>query len=526
MPRVVPTGAPVYREFYFDARLADRAVKFFEKYLRHSKGEWAGKSFVLPQWQRDIVREIFGWLRIADGTRRYRTLYLEVPRKNGKSTFVAGLGLMLLTADGEAGAEIYSAAADKDQASIVFKEASEMVRQSPELDELCDRQTKCILVPSKVCAYRVLSADAFTKHGLNPHGILFDELHVQPNRELWDVLTTGVGARRQPLTVAATTAGHDKNTIGWEIHDYAVKVRDGIIDDPTFLAVIYAADEGDDWTSPATWKKANPNLGVTIKEEFLREQCEKAKAMSSYENTFKRLYLNIWTEQDQRWISVATWDSNRQELDATPGKRRCYLGLDLASTTDLACAMRVFPRPDGTFDVIPRYYVPRENVNARAKRDRVPYPVWIRDGYIVATEGNVIDYDFIKRDITEWDREHDLIEIGYDPWNATQLAVQLQGDGFVMVPVRQGYATLSPVSKHFEGLVLAGRIRHGGHPVLRWNISNAAKEEDAAGNIKPSKQKSREKIDGLLALLIGLSRATLSSPKKKSVYATRGMLTT
>jgi phage terminase large subunit-like protein len=522
----IPEGAKIYREFFFDEDHAAHAEAFFENYLRHSKGEWAGQLFELSPWQREIIRELFGWRRIEDGTRRYRMAYVEIPRKNGKSTFAAGLALYLATADEEPGAEVYSAAGDKDQASIVFKEASEMVRQCRELNQICEVQTKAIVVAHTTSVYRVLSAEAFTKHGLNAHGIIFDELHAQPNRELWDVLTTSVGARRQPLTIAITTAGFDKNSICYELHDYAVKVRDGILDDPTFLAVIFAASPEDDWTDPATWRKANPSLGISVSEEYLAAECKKAKEIPGYENTFKRLHLNIWTEQETRWIQIRTWDENDlpRFSEAELRGRRCYIGLDLSTTTDIAAAIRIFPRDDGTFDIHPRFYVPSDNAEKRARRDRVPYPVWIREGKIRATPGNVIDYDFIKSEILGWSKIYDLREVAYDPWSATQIALQLEADGATCVPFRQGFQSMSEPSKTVEKLILGKKIRHGADPVLRWMFSNVAIELDPAGNIKPSKKRSTERIDGVIGLIMGVGRATLPDKNGPSVYAKRGLV--
>lgn len=513
--------------FVFRNALAAHAEAFFERYLRHSKGEWAGRLFVLSPWQRWIVRELFGWVRVDNGTRRYRTAYIEIPRKNGKSTFSAGLALYLTLCDDEPGAEVYSAAGDKDQASIVFKEAAEMVRQCRELHELCEVQTKAIVVPGTTSVYRVLSSEAFTKHGLNAHGIVFDELHAQPNRELWDVLTTSVGSRRQPMTIAITTAGYDRESICYELHLYAERVRDGIVDDPTFLAVIFAADPSDDWTKPETWEKANPNLGISISHEYLAAECRKAQETPGYENTFKRLHLNLWTEQDTRWISIRAWDANALEVadESSLRGRRCYVGLDLSTTTDIAAAVRVYPRDDGTFDVIPKFYVPAENAAKRERKDRVPYPLWIRQGWIIATPGNVIDYDFIKTDLLSLAKVADLREIAYDPWSATQIALQLEADGATCVPFRQGFASMSEPSKTFEKLILGGKIRHGNNPVLRWMVSNVAIEIDPAGNIKPSKKRSTERIDGVVGCIMALGRATLPSENGPSVYQKRGLVT-
>jgi len=522
----IPRDAPRYGDYAFDAKGADRVVHFFETYLRHSKGEFAGRLFTLEEWQRRDIRELFGWRHVETGFRRYSTGWIEIPRKNGKSTEAAGLGLYLLTADGEAGAEVYSAAADREQASVVFREASSMAMKCPEISEMAEVQTKAIIIPETLSAYRCLSADAGTKHGLNPHGIIFDEVHTQPTRDLWDVLTTGTGARRQPLTLGFTTAGHDRNSIAYQLHQYAIKVRDGIIDDPSFYVSIYAASPEDDWKDPATWRKANPNLGVTISEEYLARQCKMAQEIPGYENTFKRLHLNIWTEQETRWLSMESWDAcdgQLADLRELAG-RKCYVGLDLSQTTDITAAVLVFPRPDGTLDVVPRFYVPRDNADKRARRDRVPYPTWIAQGFIRATDGNVIDYDVIRDDLIDLDAQFDVRAVCYDPWSAMQIAIQLEREGLPVFPVRQGFGSMSAPSKALEGLVLSRRIRHGGNPVLRWMISNAAIEIDAAGNIKPSKRRSTERIDGVVGLINALSRATLPG-EGESVYEGRGIIT-
>lgn len=521
----IPKGARRFRDFAFDDAAADRVVHFFENYLRHSKGEFAGRIFTLEEWQRHDLRELFGWRHVETGYRRYSTGWIEIPRKNGKSTEAAGVGLYLLTADGEPGAEIYSAAADREQAAVVFREASSMATKCPEIAEMSEIQTRAILVPDTLSVYRVLSADVHNKHGLNPSGIIFDEVHTQPTRDLWDVLVTGTGARRQPLTIGFTTAGHDRESIAYQLHEYAIKVRDGIIDDPSFYVSIYAADPGDDWKDPATWRRANPNLGVTISEDYLARQCRMAQEVPGYENTFKRLHLNIWTEQETRWLAMDSWDACDGELakESDLVGRKCYIGLDLSQTTDITAAVLVFPRDDGTFDVIPRFYVPAEKAEKRARRDRVPYPAWISAGHIRATSGNVIDYDVIREDILDADRLFEVRGVCYDPWNATQIALQLEREGVPTFPVRQGFASMSSPTKAFEALVLSRRIRHGGNPVLRWMVSNASIEIDAAGNIKPSKRRSTERIDGIVGTINALSRATLPG-EGTSVYDGRGII--
>jgi len=509
-------------EYTFDEIAAETAVLFFETALVHSKGEWAGDQFVLQEWQaRDIVRPLFGWKR-EDGTRRYRIAYIEVPRKNGKSTLAAGLALLLLTNDGEPGAEVYSAAADREQAAIVFEEAKAMVEASPELSEICDPYKRSITVPSTRSLYRVLSRDAFTKHGLNAHGVVFDEVHAQPDRELWDVLKTSMAARRQPLMVAITTAGFDKDSLCAELHDYAKKVLDGTVDDPSFFAYIAAADPEDDWQSEDTWAKANPGLGVTVKLEYLREEAKRAAEIPAYENTFKRLHLDLWTEQETRWLAIDTWDKCADEVEAEAlAGRTCYAGLDLASTNDLAAFVLDFPDGEDPeiHDVLAWFWIPRENVLAKIKRDGVRYDVWIKQGLIAATEGDVIDYKAIEMRIDEVAQRFNIKEVAYDRWGATEMIQRLHDSGMNVIPFGQGFASMSPATKAFEKLLLSKRIRHGGNPVLRWMAGNVVVRQDPAGNLKPDKSKSKNKIDGIVAMIMALDRATRKDDQgKRSAY--------
>jgi phage terminase large subunit-like protein len=333
---------------WFDERAAQGAVRFFERLLVHVKGEWAGRSFKLQGWQREeIIRPLFGWKR-QDGTRRYRTAYIEIPRKNGKSSLAAGIALYLFFADDEYGAEVYSAAADRDQAGIVFGLASDMVATSPELAKRCQVYKRAIVNPGTMSTYRVLSADAPTKHGLNAHGVVIDELHAQPNRELVDVLVTSTGARRQPMVVAITTAGFDRESVCWEYHEYARQVLSGIIEDESFFAYIRAAEEDDDWTDPAVWQKANPGLGVTVKLDYLETEARRAEQVPAYQNTFRRLHLNQWTQQESRWMDMTAWDACGEPIDAKLLEGQvCYGGLDLASSSDLASLGLIFPAESG-----------------------------------------------------------------------------------------------------------------------------------------------------------------------------------
>ena len=496
--------------FWWDEATADRVVKFIERFCRHHKGEWAGQPFRLEPWQREIVRTVFGWRR-PDGTRRFRTAYVEVPRKSGKTELAAAVGLYLLIADGEAGAEVYSAATKRDQAKIVHDAAKQMVRRSPDLRRFVEEYRDNLVVPATASKFEALSSESNTLDGLNPHGIILDELHAHRDRHLRDVLITGTGARRQPLEWIITTAGvYDPASIGWEMHDYAANVLQGVFEDETFFAYVAAADEEDDWQDPDTWRKANPNLGVSVKLEYLEELADRAARSPSFLNTFLRYHLNVWTQQLERWIPIEVWDRCGGPVDegALIG-RRCFGGLDLASTTDITALALAFPAEDGSYDLVMRFWVPEDRLHERSERDRVPYDAWARDGWLQVTPGNVVDYAFIREEIHRLADMYEIVELAYDPWNASKLAVELLGDGLPMVEFRQGYASMSPAAKEFERLVTAGLIRHAGHPVLRWMANNVTIRQDPAGNIKPDKERSREKIDGIVAAIMAIGRASV-----------------
>jgi phage terminase large subunit-like protein len=511
--------------FHFDPARADRVTQFFATHLRHVNGKWAGKQFDLLDWQADeIIRPLFGTLR-EDGARRYRTAYLEVPRKNGKSTLAAGMALYLLFADREPGAEVYSAAADREQARIVFSVAKEMVEGSPALRKRARVKRDSIEVRGSV--YRVLSAEAYTKHGLNAHGIIFDELHAQPNRELWDVLTTSTGAREQPITCAITTAGYDRSTICYEQHEYSRKVDAGTVDDTSHFSYIATAPEGADWRDPATHAAANPGYDVTVKAEYLQREAEKAAAVPAYLNTFLRLHLNIWTGQNTRWLDMTHWDRcdlapiNERELAG----RSCFGGLDLASTTDIAALALLFPNDDepAGFDLVTRMWLPEDGLHERGLRDGVPYDAWAAQGLLTTTPGNVIDYGAIRAELFNLGRRYRIEQLGYDRWGATQLAQELAADGLDMVPVGQGMATMSPALKELMHLIMTQRLNHGGNPLLRWMADNVAVQQDAAGNIKPHKAKSTGRIDGVVALAMAVHRVIDGLAGAGSVYDARGL---
>ena len=479
---------------------ADRVIRFIEKHCTHVKGELGGQPIQLEEWQKnDIIIPTFGTLR-ADGLRQYRTVYVEIPRKNAKSTLCAAIAIYLLLADGEHGAEIYSAGGDRGQAGIVFDIAKQMILQNKELSSRSKPYRNSIIRKKSNNFYKPISADADTKHGFNAHGIIFDELHTQPDRELWDVLTTSVGSRRQPLIFAITTAGFDKNSICWEIHTYAEKVRDGIIEDKTFLPVIYKADEEDDIFSVDTWKKANPGFGSIVKEDYILAEVNKIKNNPSMENTFRRLHLNQWTSSETRWISDEDWAKGDGELPDLTGAL-CYGGLDLASTRDTNALVLYFPEHEC---VKAWFWIPELTAKERTKKDGVNYGQWINEGWINETSGNVVDYAFLERDIYKLCDTYDIHSIAYDRWGATQLILNLRENGVDMQEFGQGFASMSAPTKQLEKMILSGEINHGGNPVLRWMCSNIMIEEDAAGNIKISKKKSTEKVDGMVSMVMAL----------------------
>lgn len=505
-----------------------RPIDFFERCLQHIKGEKAGQPILLARWQKAILANLFGWIN-PDGRRRYRECLIFIPRKNTKSTMAAGIANYLLFCDGEEGAEILCAAAERQQAALVFELARQQVLREPVLAREAKVYSHAICIDHMASSLKAISADAGTKHGFNPHGVIIDELHAQPNRDLVDVLMTGTGARRQPLVIHLTTSDFDRESICNEKHEYACKVRDGIVPDPSFLPVIYEADRDDDWRSPRTWAKANPALGDAVTVEYLERECRRAQEVPGYENTFKRLHLNIKTEQDVRWLPMDRWDlcvgEPGETTEAAQRGAECFGGLDLANTRDVAALALVFPAPAGRYAVLPYFWIPEDGAHERERRDRVPYVTWAGQGLVEMTPGNVIDYDRIRARINELGTIFNIREIAVDRWNAQQITTQLQGDGFQVVAFGQGMASMSGPTKELEKLVVAGKLAHGGHPVLRWMASNVCVRSDEAGNLKPNKERSGEKIDGIVATIMALGRALVRGEGGASVYEERGLLT-
>ena len=497
---------------------ADRAIGLINQ-LTHTKGPFAGQPFNLRPWQVQILRQLFR--TGPDGRRVYRQVLLMLPRKNGKTELAAALAIYFLLFDGEIGAEVYSAAADRDQASLVFNVATQMIRNEPELEAVCEivESQKRIVHRKSGSFYRAISAEAYSKHGFNASVVIYDELHAAPSRELWDVLTTSQGARAQPLTMAISTAGFDRHSILWELYAHAQKVKETPAIDPTFLPVLYEAATDADWTSEKVWRKANPALGDFRSLDEMRMACQRAREIPAQENTFRRLYLNQWTEQAARWLQMTAWDAC-QVLPTRPlERRRCWVGMDLSSTKDLTALVAVFPDEDDHYDVLAHFFVPADTLRERGTRDRVPYPDWARDGWLTATPGNVVDYEVVRSCLHDWATRFDIQDIAYDPWNATDLVTRLQEqDGLACVPMRQGFLSLSAPTKSLEKAVLSRTLRHDGHPVLRWNVSNVSVESDATGNLKPSKKVSTERIDGVVALMMAIDRMERNQSTKPPGY--------
>lgn len=508
---------------------ADYAVAFIEA-LCHTKGSWAGKPFELIDWQEQIVRDIFGILK-PNGYRQFNTAYVEIPKKMGKSELAAAIALLLTCGDNEERAEVYGCAADRQQASIVFEVAADMVRMCPALNrrvKILASTKRLIYLPTN-SFYQVLSAEAYSKHGFNIHGVVFDELHTQPNRKLYDVMTKGSGdARMQPLYFLITTAGDNVNSICYEVHQKAKDLLTGRKHDATFYPVIYGAAEDDDWTDPKVWKKANPSLGITVSIDKIKAACESAKQNPAEENSFRQLRLNQWVKQAVRWMPMEKWDKCAFKVDPEKLKGRvCYGGLDLSSTTDITAFVLVFPPvdEDDKFHILPFFWIPEENLNLRVRRDHVNYDLWQKQGFLKTTEGNVVHYGFIESFIEELGTQYNIREIAFDRWGAVQMTQNLEGLGFTVVPFGQGFKDMSPPTKELMKLTLEEKIAHGGQPVLRWMMDNIFIRTDPAGNIKPDKEKSTERIDGAVALIMALDRAIrCGSNMGASVYDERGLL--
>lgn len=524
-------------DFIFEEELAERVIEFYETRLRHIEGRVAGQLFKLEPWQKAWVGNLFGWVHRDTGLRRYRESLLYVPRKNGKTPLVAGLILFMLKYDGkptpwpdweriekEAGVQAYSGAADREQASLLWTWATGFLKRDdalrPGFRSL--RSTKTIEHTDGVdtAEFKALSSDADTKHGKNSHLVAAEELHAHKGPDLFNTLSTSTASREQPLLVSLTTADTVGESVCNEKYDYACKVRDGVIEDDAFLPCIYEAMIDDDWTDPEVWAKANPNLGVSVSEEYLRREMKRAQEQPSAINDILRLHLNVRTAAEKAWFAPGDWEKGMREgLAGELVGEPCFGGLDLSKTVDLTSFALWFPTRKA---VLIWYWIPRETALKAERRDHVPYLAWERQGHIRFTEGNVVDYGAIRDELVgELDengepktlgilRTYAPACVGYDPWNATQFSQEMTDLGVRMVEVRQGYKTMSEPSKELERLVVGLEHQHEGNPVSAFCAANVMLARDPAGNIKPDKDKSRQKIDGIVAEIVAISAATYS----------------
>lgn len=536
-------------DFWYDETAADKAAAFFPAHLCLTEGEWAGKPFNLEGWQEhDIVRPTFGWKRV-DGTRRFRRVFVWVARKNGKTELAAGIAILMLLGDAEPGGQVFSIAAEKDQASIVFNKAATMVAYSPTLSRSLECMKPAIYCPQLNASFRPLSGKPAGKHGLNMSGLIGDEIHEWRNGDLYTFVHDSAAARRQPLEVLISTAGV-KGSHGEEVWDECQSILSGEVDAPDTLVVVYAAAPDDDWTKPETWAKANPNLGVSVKLEAMADACRLAQQLPRLENDFRRYKLNQWTEQAVRWLPIDGaddkghrfgWDHcvgpvGWEALEETLRGKRCFGGLDLSAVQDLSALVWWFPVQPGleTPTVLARFWKPADLIKDHTKRDKVPYDRLVKEGALLTTPGNVIDHEAIRarvlKDAEKFKvafrnekRAADQGGLAIDRFDASETYVKLNGEGLPVVLYGQGFVSMSAPAKAIERYVLSNGFHHGGHPLLRRHAQAVAIETDAAGNIKPSKDKSTMRIDGIVALCMAEGIAAKDTGPKVSVYNSRGI---
>jgi len=508
-----PAGA------FFDEARARHAVRWLEGNLRHYKGRFAGEPFYLMGWEKRLVRNVFGWLR-RDGTRLYRRVYVEAPRKTGKTALAAGVGLYLAHGDGEAGPEVAFAAYDQEQAKIAYTAARRMTEASDELwgaTVIYNSALEMQLADNPGGVLRCLSRDSAQQFGQDLHGVVADEVMTWRNRELWAAITTAQGAREQPLVFAITSAGWDQNGIAFEMHELTRQIQEGTAEDPAFLGVVYGAPVDADWSDERVWKAANPSLGHTVKLDYYRDQHKRARSLSSEQNTFRTLQLSQWVGQAVRYLDLTMWD----DCGEVPGGQgtRATAGLDLSATTDLTA----FTVLAGGTDVFVWAFLPAEGIEEREKRDRVPYRRWAEQGSLTLTPGSTIDYAYVKRAVLDAAATFDLCAVEYDRWNSSQLVNELTDEGVPMFAVGQGFAHLTAPTKELQRLVMERKLRHGADPLVRWCASNFAVEQDPAGNVKPSKTRSAHRIDPIVALVMAIDAWTRwgQEAKRRSAYDER-----
>ena len=516
---------------HHDKQRALEVIEFLQ--MLKAVDDFYGQPLLLLDWQHDIIWDVYGTVN-EQGLRQYRYAYLEVPKKNGKTTLIGGLGLYHLVCD-PPGGQIYCCAADREQASLAYRAAKGMIEQDPELEKILKITDSQKMITNKLTGttLKVLSAEAYSKHGINPTVVIFDELHAQPNRDLWDVMTFGAGAaRKEPLWWVITTAGDDpdRHSIGWEIHEYARKVRDGEIVDPTWYVRIYGAPEDADIFDEKVWYEANPSLGHTISIESVRQEALAARNSEASERLFRWLRLNQWVSLKRTgWQPLSLWDETDGdwELSDLTGKR-CYVGLDLSSTTDLTAACYLFPPQDDFEDwrAIFDAWIPDENMKERVLKDKVPYDRWVTQKYLHATPGNVVDYDFVEARLLAANKQYEIETLGADPWNSRMLSQRLIRGGIEVIEIAQDMKNMSPAMKMIEYLMKRGMLTHEKNPLARWCWGNVNVAVDGNENIKPMKNKSVDRIDLIVAMIIAMATAMLfEDMDMDSVYDERGFIT-
>jgi len=509
--------------WYFDKKAAMRAIRFIEK-LKHTKGEWAGQRFRLEPWQQFVLWNIFGW-KNADGTRRFRYAYIEIARKNGKTALSAGIGLYMLFADGESRPEVYSAATVKDQAKICFSDAVEIVKAT-DLKNYLTPYRNSIVYELKGGTMKPLSSDYGTHDGLNPSCGIIDEFHAHKDSGMFDVIKSAFGARRQPLMFIITTAGFDKSGVCYAYRENVIKVLRGVNEDDSLFGIIYTLDDKSEWDDPRMWIKANPNLGVSLSADYLADQVKDAKNRPEAVRNVMTKNVDLWVDAERTWILDDVWQKciGTTALAALKGCA-CWGGLDLSNVSDITAYVLLFHEND-RFQLLPHFWIPEEKMLEKIRKENINYDKWAAEGYVTVTPGNVIDYDFVKADILRIVADYDLRTSAYDRWNSSQTIIDLQNEGMECNPFGQGYGSMSAPTKEFEKLVLTGKIEHFGNPVLRWMLASTLVKTDPAGNIKPDKEKSTQKIDGIVASIMALGEwMTAQANDESNPYENRGLLT-
>jgi phage terminase large subunit-like protein len=490
------------RGLRFDDNAAQVAIDFF-LLLRLPDGAGAGQPFVLQPWQEFIVGSIFGWMR-ADGRRRFSYALVEVARANGKSPLAAGIGLYGLLADGEAGAQVYSAATTRDQAKIVFNDAVHMVEPVPALWKQLLKTVNNLAHVKQGSYFRPLAAEASKMDGLRVHIALVDELHEHPDGDVMAKLRTGMKSS-QPLLFAITTAGYDRNSVCWHEHEFAIKVLEGTLDNDSYFAYIATLDEEDAWDDEDAWPKANPSLGITVRIETLREESAKAKQIAAEENDFKRLRLDMWTQQASRWLNAELWEEGAVEPSTDLARRQAYAGVH--ATNDMAAIVLWVPDDEGGGDVLPFFFLPEEKASELQQQENAPYVTWGDAGVIEMTSGNVTDWDLLVKRLTELNETYDIREVAIHSYNRSNLETHLQDAGFTVAAITSGFAHMSAPTLELERLLTAQKLRHAGNPVLRWMAGNIAVRTDSEGHKRPDDVASGGRIGGMRALIMAIGRA-------------------